>query len=180
VERSYFPSDISEQERLKQHFDAALIGIREEFDEHRESINDNTNEIQANYEYVCRVEQKIDALSEKLEHIQNWLSRTVGLPQYEDAQPVIELTEREKEVFMVVYTGSTEHPLSYIHVAEALGESEFLVKGLVTNMIEKGVPIRKQHFEGRVHLILDSRFRELQAKRNFLNIRQKTVQEFII
>ena len=38
--------------------------IKEEFDEHLGSINENTNEIQANYEYLCNTDSKIDKLNE--------------------------------------------------------------------------------------------------------------------
>ncbi len=179
MERSFFKTDISEAERLNQKLDAALKGIREEFDEHRESINDNTNEMQANYEYISRVDEKISKVEEQLSQLQNWLSRVAGLPQFETQQKEIELTEKEKEVFLILYTASDEKPLSYQQIAEATEESDFLVKGYVTNMIEKGVPIQKRYVDGKVYLSLEQDFKELQAKNKIVKLSQKTVSEFL-
>ena len=160
---------------LKEELDAALQGIREEFDDHLESINDNTNEIQANYEYLCRLDAKIDKLSENIERIQNWFSRFTGMPSEEDQLKEIKLTEKEKEVFLVLYTASNEKLVTYADVAKALRESEFLVRSYITNLIEKGVPINKQYIQNTTYLFLDKSFREQQAKTNMLGISQLTL-----
>jgi hypothetical protein len=174
VERSLVGS-ISAVESVKHELASALQGVREEFDDHLESINDNTNEIQANYEYLCRLDSKIQNLTEKMDEMQTWVSRLTGMPVREEMQKEIRLTEAEKEVFLVLYTSSNSRPVTYGEIANALRESEFLIRSYITNLIEKGVPILKQYIRNATYLSLDNRFREEQAKRNVLNISQTTL-----
>jgi DNA-binding CsgD family transcriptional regulator len=174
VERSLLGST-SAAESLRNALTSALQGVREEFDDHLESINDNTNEIQANYEYLGRLDAKIQNLSEKIDEMQIWISRLTGMPIREEKQKDIKLTEAEKEVFLVMYTASNARPVTYAEIANALRESEFLIRSYITNLIEKGVPILKQYIRNATYLSLDNRFREEQAKRNVLNISQTTL-----
>lgn len=44
--------------------------IKEEMEEHLQTINESTDEIQQNYEYLMDLEKKMDKLSEKVEQIQ--------------------------------------------------------------------------------------------------------------
>ncbi|MEK6828081.1 MAG: hypothetical protein AABX78_01910, partial [Nanoarchaeota archaeon] len=50
-----------------------FIKIKQEFEEHLQAINENTNEISANYEYICELESKLDKLSERVDQIQMYL-----------------------------------------------------------------------------------------------------------
>ncbi len=164
--------------RVKQQLDAAFKGIREEFDEHLESINDNTNEVQANYEYMCRLDAKIEKIAERLDEMQARLSTIVPLSHYdEEPVPAIELTQKEKEVFLILYA-SEEKPLTYKDIARIMGDSDLLISGYITNLIEKGVPVIKKYMGHSAYLMLDRRFRELQAKNNMLAINQTTVKQF--
>lgn len=179
VTEIFLNSGVSEREKLKQLFETTLKGIREEFDDHRETINDNTNEIQANYEYSSRIDEKLNKLLERLDNMESWMSRLTGLTVKEDDAPVIELTEHEKKVFLILYTASEEHPVTYGQIAEYLGDNDLVVRGYVTNLLEKGIPIQKLHVDRQVYLTLDHEFREKQAKRNILGINQRTVKEFL-
>jgi transcriptional regulator of heat shock response len=179
VERSLLGNPRSDVDQLREEIKATFQGIREEFDDHLESINDNTNEIQANYEYLCRLDAKLEKLSERLEQVQQWISRFTGIPVEEEQFKDIKLTEKEKEVFLVLYTASNEKPITYAYIAKALRESEFLVRSYITNLIEKGVPILKQYIQNTTYLSLDNRFREQQAKRNLLHISQQTFDKLM-
>ncbi len=173
-------SEASAVEALRQRFDAALKGLREEFDDHRESINDNTNEIEANYELLHKLESKVDRLEAQLEQLQLSLSRIFGNSSPQQLSSSIDLDEREKEVFLILYTAAEEKPLTYRDVASALKESEFLVRGYITNMIEKGVPIAKRYVNDVAYVSLDNSFRDRQAKENIVRISQRTVREFAV
>ena len=171
-------SEASAIEALRQRFDAALKGIREEFDDHRESINDNTNEIEANYELLCKLDSKVDRLDARLEQLQLSLSQLLGSSSQHLSASPIELDEREKAVFLILYTAADERPLSYRDIASAVKESEFLVRGYITNMIEKGVPIAKRYVNDVAYISLDSSFRDRQARENIVRLSQRTVREF--
>lgn len=176
-------SDSCTIESLKLRFDAALKGVREEFDDYRESINDSTNEIEANYELVCRLDAKVDRLQEQLEQLQLSLANVLGSPvqaSVASAQSSIDLDEKEKEVFLVLYTASDEKPLTYKEIAAALKESEFLIRGYITNMIEKGVPVTKRYLNDVAFISLDRSFKDRQAKGNIVHLSQRTVREFAV
>ena len=165
---------------LRQRFDAALKGVREEFDDHRESINDNTSEIEANYELLCKLEAKVDRLQEQVEQLQIAMSDFLGMHTSAAVAAEIALDEKEKEVFLILYTASDQKPLAYREIAAALKESEFLVRGYVTNMIEKGVPIAKRYINDVAYISLDKSFKDRQAKENIVKLSQKTVREFVV
>ncbi|MBI2145455.1 hypothetical protein HYU18_03985 [Candidatus Woesearchaeota archaeon] len=169
----------SEISFLKQGFEAALKGIREEFDDHRDSINDNTYEIEANYELLCKLDSKVDRLQAQFEQLQLSLSNFLKVTSLVPVEG-IELDDKEKEVFLVLYTGSSDRPLTYREVASAVRESEFLVRGYITNMIEKGVPVEKRYINDTAYVSLDKSFADRQAKENIVKLSQKTVAEFVV
>lgn len=161
---------------LKTDLKGAIQGIREELDEHLDVINQTTEEVQANYEHLCRLDDKVDRLTERIEQIVIAL-KDAGITVTDDGQKTnIDLHEKEKEVFLVLYT--SERVLTYEEIATGIRESEFLVRNYVTSLIQKGVPIKKRYSNSRTYLQLEQRFKELQAKTNMLNISQKTVKEF--
>ena len=178
MEKTIFGNDTSELEKLKHRFETTVKGIREEFDDHLESINDNTNEIQANYEYIMRMDERLTKMSERLDQLESWMARMAGISVREEDERPVELSEKEKSVFLIIYTAS--EPVTYSQIAKALDENEFLVRGYVTNMLEKGVPVQKRYIDNQVFLALDGSFKERQAKHNLVGISQKTVKEFLM
>lgn len=152
---------------LKQEF----AKIRQEFDEHLQAINENTNEIAASYEYVGEIEKKLDRLTERLDHIHMFLE-SVGMPAAKRNNfDVKKLNRREQEVFLVIYTLEEEKgSVTYADIAEKLGISEQLAGNYITSIIEKGVPIIKRYFNSKPHLRLDPEFKTLQAKENILQL----------
>ena len=55
--RSFFKRQRNVDKELK----GAFLKIKKEFEEHLQAINENTNEIQSNYECLCEIEAKIDS-----------------------------------------------------------------------------------------------------------------------
>lgn len=180
VTNVFFKEELSETEKFKQHFETTLKGIREEFDDHLETINDNTIETQANYEYVVKVDEKLNKLTDRFDQMESWISRLTGVSIKEEEDDInIALTEPEKRVFLILYTAADTELITYEKLAESLSENQFVVRGYITNILEKGVPVRKQYVNGQVLLSLDPNFKEKQAKRNILGINQRTVKEFM-
>lgn len=135
--------------------------LREELDDHRTAINENTNEVQSNHEYIHSVEEKLDKLHARMEEL-FLLIEGKSTQQKVEIQP---LTRREKEVFQALYIVGEGVPfVSYKQLARKLNSSEALVSGFVTNLIEKGVPIVKKYDDGRAFVQLEPKFRQKQAK----------------
>ena len=158
---------------LRQEF----VKIRHEFDEHLQAINENTNEISANYEYICELENKLDRLSARVEQIQMCIEPdSVSFAPAKSNFDVKRLNRREQEVFLVIYTLEDElGGLTYEHIAKKLNMSQQLAGSYVTSIIEKGVPIIKRYINSKPYLRLDPEFKTLQAKENIL---QLSLQEF--
>ena len=161
---------MDQEQKLRNSF----AKIKEELNDHLEAINSNTNEIQANYEYFEKLENKIDKLNEKLEEL--LVSKTEERQEKAEEIKNIKLTIREQEVFLTIYT-STEF-LSYTDIARKLGLTDALVRTYITNLIEKGVPIVKRYINNQAEIQLEPWFKELQAKENLLEINARVAREY--
>lgn len=144
-----------------------MHNVREELDEHRDAINNDTNEIQTNYEYICGLNEKIEKLSERLDKLNLLLKGSVEAEDFK----ISPLTKKEKEVFMALYTlGQSRSFVTYKDMAKSLCMTESLVSNYITNIVEKGIPVLKKYSGGMVYLKLDDKFREKQAKENIVGV----------
>ena len=156
-------------------FKAEFLKIKHQLDEHLQAINENTNEISANYEYICGIEHKLDRLSERIDYMHMYLE-TSGTAAKRNDFDVRRLDRREQEVFLVIYTLEEEKDsVTYEDIASRLNISEHLAGNYVTSLIEKGIPIIKRYFNSKPHLRLDPEFKTLQTKANIL---QLSLEEF--
>lgn len=165
-----------ELSRLNKSFRAEFTKIRHEFEEHLQAINENTNEICANYECLSELEGKLDKLSERVDQIQMYLQLNSNVSVAKRNFDVKRLDRREQEVFLVIYTLEEEKgSLTYEDIAKKLGISEHLAANYVTSIMEKGVPIIKRYLNSKPYLRLEPEFKTLQAKENIL---QLSLEEF--
>ncbi|MBW3003228.1 hypothetical protein KY328_03705 [Candidatus Woesearchaeota archaeon] len=146
--------------------------IKEEFDMHLSSINDNTKEIAANAERMDDIDTRIEKLSEKLDEILMILSQ---LPNDTKTYLVKPLTINEKQVLMAIYASSK--PISHSRIAQNLNLSESLVNTYVEGIISKKIPLIITYKDGKPYLALDNSFKEKQAKENLLGIDQTSLNE---
>ncbi|MBI2141944.1 hypothetical protein HYU15_00455, partial [Candidatus Woesearchaeota archaeon] len=117
-------SEMSDVDMLRSELNMALKGVREELDEHLDITNQTTEEVQANYEYLCRLDEKVDRLAERVEQIALML-RNSGIVVAEQQQEQFDLSEKEKETFLVLYTAGSKM-VTYGDIASGMRESEFL------------------------------------------------------
>jgi biotin operon repressor len=164
---------------LKYQLKRAFSKIKEEFSQHLESINENTNELQANYEYLSELETHVDKLSGRIEHIELFLKKlddSFRALENTEGYTIQPLSVNEKRIFAIVY--SANKPLSYPDIASALSMSESLVRSYLTNIISKGVPIIKKYLGGKPIISLDEEFKKLQQKENIIKLSQKQLDTF--
>lgn len=145
-----------------------LAGIREELDDHRQAINENTNEVESHFESMSEIARRLDSLSERLDQI----SRVISLPETREHMfKVSPLTPKEKVVFSALYAGTEDDPeMTYQRLASRLGMADDLVAAYITNLMEKGVLVKKRYVGSTVRVSLDHRFREKQAKGNLVRL----------
>jgi len=143
----------------------ALKKVREELDDHLSSINENTDEIQCNYDLFKQLTSKIDKLTERLDFIQTMLTSVQIQEKKEfDISP---LTKKEKDVFQALYLLAHEKEyVTYNEIARTCCITDQLAAQYITNLIEKGVPVWKKYVNKVAHLTLDPEFVLEQAQNN--------------
>jgi predicted nuclease with TOPRIM domain len=103
--------------------------VKEELDEHLEAINNNTNEIQTNFEYLTELESKVTKLNEKVERILEILEGKKDEPTYH----VEELTLREQEVFITLY--SATKPVTYTQISHKIALPADMIRQLIQSLL---------------------------------------------
>jgi len=111
-------------------------------------------------------------MTERIEAIEVRLdpSKSIEIPQYK-----IELSHREQEVFLILYANPNK--VTSDMLAKRLGLTTELVEVYLYNIIAKRIPILKQILDNQTYYYLDSKFREVQAKHNVVNIDEGIVKE---
>lgn len=124
---------------------------------------------------MCELDNKIEKINEKLEEMQLLLSRLTGKKlEMQSSESYIEpLMRSEQQVFLVLYT--EEKPISYMEMSKKLNIPLTMIREYVTSLIEKGVQIHKSYIKGRPHVMMDAKFKDLQAKKNIVKIDQQTL-----
>ena len=151
---------------VRKSFDAVKI----ELEDHLESINHSTREIQSIYDYLSELDAKLEKMNERIDEIQ----MTVN-PEIEERNN-INLTNREQEVFMVLYS---EEKIILKEVAKKLGFTEEMVNKYIYNLISKGIPVLREYNNETVSFSIDLKFKDLQAKKNLLNINESISREIL-
>lgn len=149
---------------------SAFKEVKTELDEHLDSINHSTREIQSIYDYLSELDAKIDKMNERIDDLHMALN-----PELENHNNIV-LTNREQEVFMVLYS---EESICVREVAKKLGFTEEMVNKYVYNLISKGVPVLREFNGKSVSFALDLKFKDIQAKRNILNINESISREIL-
>ncbi len=153
----------------------AFSAIKEEMNDHLDAINENTAEIQANYNYIKELEEKLEKLNNKIDEVFLLLGK-YELPSKNFVSDY-ELTIREQEIFVVLYTNNDQTPLSCKEIARKTGLTEELVMENIENLIKKGIPVLKNYEGQHLKFNLDPYFRQLQTKQNVVQLRRDVVSQ---
>lgn len=148
--------------------------IKDELNDHLDTLNANTQELAVTYEYLCSLEEKIDKLNEKIEHIQFNMGMGNQFERRVDAKA--KFTLREQEVFLVLYTADIA--LSLQDIARKLGFSEYQVQRHLEELIRKKIPVLKNTSGDVATYLLHPEFKQLQAKKNIVGINEVIVKQF--
>ena len=142
-------------------------GFKDELDEHRDSINENSTEIESNFSYLCELDKKIEKLAERVDE----LCLFVKCSQEKKEVKISPLTSREKEVFLAFYVlGELKPFVTYRELARKLCVNESLIAGYIANLVEKGIPIVKKYDDNIAYIKLEESFRQRQAKENVVGV----------
>lgn len=135
-----------------------------------QAINENTNEIASNYEYICELESRLDKLSERLEYVHMTIESSGNFAGKRGNFEAKKLNRVEQRVFLAIYTLEEKGYVTYADIAKELNISEQLAGSYVTSLIGKGIPIMKKYINSKPYLKLEPEFKTLQIKENILQL----------
>lgn len=147
----------------------AFTKVKEELDEHLDAINHNTTENKDTHNRIRSLESKVDKLSEKFDQI----LATLGEKK---TYSVSELTLREQEVFIALYTTQEYEPCTVRAISYKTGLPLAMIESLLTILLEKGVPLIKKITDNEVSYTVEQEFKELQTKSNILNLNKDMIR----
>jgi len=160
--------DFSKLTKVKAVMDENIQSIKEELDQHLDSINQNTHEIQANYDYIEELHAKIDKLTARMDDLTTLFLQ--GMPKKEKQFQEYKLTIQEKKVFVTLYTA--QEPLTYEELATRSALPFFVVEDAITALSIKQIPIIQKTFAGKTLMVLDEDFKEIQTKHGVIDIQE--------
>ncbi len=163
----------NEAKKLKDIQNGVRAGFKEikfELEDHLESINKSTHEIQQLYDFMNELDAKVDKINERIDELQLAINPEV------ESKHEIKLTNREQEVFMVLYA---EEKTTQKGIAKKLGFTEEMVNKYIYNLISKGIPVLREYEENMTSFSLDLKFKDMQAKKNILNINETISREIL-
>jgi predicted transcriptional regulator len=88
----------------------------------------------------------------------------------------LHLTDAEFKVFLTIYRLEEESnsPVTYTDISKTLNISRASVRGYVSDLLIKKIPLTKQHSSNRtVYLSIDKAFKNLKMLENLLTLREK-------
>lgn len=156
---------------------SSINDLKDQTEDHLCSINENTNEIHANYEHALEIESKIDKLAERMDEI----SMLFGAAEVVKNPTIPKLSRVEKAVFLALYALSEEMQyVTYRQISESVNLSETLVMNYITILIEKGVPIIKSYGGNRTRLRVSSYFKNRQTKSDILKLNHDASKQVVL
>lgn len=156
---------------LGEEMKAAIKTVNEEFEDHLDAINENTQELQLHHEALSELNRKIEKLNDKFDELQ------LAVKQVYIDKRDIELNFDEQKVFLLLYT----HENGFLSFEEISAKANFFpdyTRGLVNSMLDKGVSLIREIMDGKLFFKLNPHFRAMQAKETIVKVEPAVVRQF--
>src|SRR3989344_1350574 len=156
---------------LNEQIKAAFKTVNEEFEDHLDAINENTQELQHHHEAISELNRKLEKLNERIEELHMMVKQV-----YIDKRD-ISLSFDEQKVFLLLYT----HENGFLSFEELVAKTKFspdYTRGLVSSMLDKGISLVREIIDGKFFFKLNPRFRAVQAKENIVRIEPAVISQF--
>jgi DNA repair exonuclease SbcCD ATPase subunit len=152
-------------DNLRDELKVVFSKIKEEFEDHLESINQNTIEIQSAFEYLSRIASSVEKIEQRLARLENRSS------ERDTTVETVLLTRDEEEVYALLLDSTRQRQLlTYEHIARRIDVTKTFCAHLIANLVDKGVPIIKRFSNGDVFLEIDPRFADGEPMINIATI----------
>ncbi|MGV8151397.1 MAG: hypothetical protein ACP5NV_06755 [Candidatus Woesearchaeota archaeon] len=148
----------------------AFKKIKDERDEHLESINALTSELQTAFEYISELENRFDKIKETVEELMIFKNSTLINDKSHFSNVVLSL--EEQKLFLTLYVFGEKEPLSWNFIVKKFDVSDNTLKLLLSSLLDKRIPITKEKIGNEWYFNIDSRFREMQSKEQLIKIHE--------
>lgn len=155
--------------QLDQGIRAAFLKVKEEFEEHLQAINENTDEINASHDALGELDGKMEKLNARIDTIHMMFQQLLL-----QTRVSIELSVTEQRVFSLLYT-YLYVPMVEIGVKTGLSQAE--VDDVFTSLADKGVIIIRKVKDEETYLKLDDDFRRLQEQHQMVKVSPAIMQQ---
>jgi predicted transcriptional regulator len=148
-----------------------ITQMREELDEHLQAINENTNELDIQNSYICEIDNRLTKIEEKMDELHFLLKQLVTR-----AKLSVELGKDEQRVFLILYTHSKFMTTEELGCRSMI--DKFTAEEAITSMMDKGIPIDREIFDGNVYFRMNKEFKLRQAKEHVIKIDTDVTSQF--
>ncbi len=150
---------------------AGISEIKEAHQDHLDTINENTQEIEATSDQVHEIETKLDKLNLRMDAMHMVLKQLVF-----EHRLSVQLNLNEQKLFSLLCAHKNYLKMEY--VVERLRLSDVIVKELVTALMDKGIPVVRKEHGGGSFLHMDPAFSQLQQQQGMIKISPAVHQQF--
>ena len=145
------------------HLDNLTQEIREELDEHLDSINENTEEISIQNSAVCEIDNRLNKIEEKMDQMHFMFRQLMR-----NSLVSVDLTKDEQKIFLVLYTHD-----GFLSSEDVTSKSKVevdTVEECLMALMDKGIPVEREIINKKVYFRMNSEFRLRQAKEQIVKI----------
>ncbi|MBD3313575.1 hypothetical protein GF345_03970 [Candidatus Woesearchaeota archaeon] len=143
--------------------------IKEEFEDHLDAINENTDELKHHHAYLCELNSKIEKVNEKVDQVSSMIKELMH------DRSSIDLSPDEQRIFLVLYMDE-----GFISFDEICGRTHFnqeYVRDMIASMLDKGVKLTREITEGKLYFSLNPYFKARQIRESIVKIDSAVVQQ---
>ncbi len=148
-----------------------LSSFKDELEDHFNTLNDNTTEIDIQNNFICEIDNRITKMEEKVDSLHFLLKQLVTKSSLS-----VDLSKDEQRVFLILYTH--EKFMRSNAVAEKALLSEGVTEEVLSAVMDKGVPLEREIIDGTVYFRMNSEFKLKQAKENMIKIDSDVTSQF--
>ncbi|PIN87328.1 hypothetical protein COV19_00405 [Candidatus Woesearchaeota archaeon CG10_big_fil_rev_8_21_14_0_10_44_13] len=156
---------------LNEQIKAAFRTVQEEFEDHLDAINENTQELQHHHDAISELNRKLEKINERIDEMQLMIKQV-----YMDKRD-ISLNFDEQKIFLLLYTHENGY-LSFDEISAKTGFSPDYTRSMINSMLDKGISMIREIIDAKLFFRLNPRFRAMQAKENIVQIEPAVVRQF--
>ncbi len=155
---------------VEKNLRSSFSKIKDEFEDHLDSINQNTDEVSKFYDCVGELDAKLDKINSRIDTIHMMFKQVMN------HSISVDLNLDEQRVFVLL--NACPKYLNVCDLSDRIGIEEKETEELITAMTDKGITIEKRSCNGKACVKLDEEFKRLQARDNMISISPSIMQQF--